>query len=269
MKKTQSGGRWKHLCESHSWIHTPFFFFKWLNPFQTTLLSLLVSSTDKHCLGKKKKKNTCSNYPAYCLIWGHILSGDLGFPGGTSGKELTYQCRRQETWVWSLGQEDPVEESMATLSSIFTWRTPWTEEPGRLQFTGSQRVGYNWIDLARARTHTHTHTLSHSLYRDCWGSCRQDGERAECTVPWSEVPWQRKHMPGRTLGYTVSHGMCRWSLKGLLGVIWAVLASFISLTTSSFSKHSSSLLMSPVSPTFSFPLLSMFLFSFSLKFGVS
>ena len=46
----------------------------------------------------------------------------------------------QETWVQSLGQEDPLEKGMATHSSILAWRIPWTEEPGRLQSTGSQRV---------------------------------------------------------------------------------------------------------------------------------
>ena len=44
----------------------------------------------------------------------------------------------QETWVRFLGQEDPLEKEMATHSSILTWRTPWTEEPGRLQSMGSQ-----------------------------------------------------------------------------------------------------------------------------------
>ena len=46
-----------------------------------------------------------------------------------------------ETQVRSLGQEDPLEKGMATHSSILAWRIPWTEEPGGLQFTGSQRVG--------------------------------------------------------------------------------------------------------------------------------
>ena len=46
----------------------------------------------------------------------------------------------QETWVRSLGREDPLEEKMAAHSSIFAWRIPWTEEPGGLQFMGSQRV---------------------------------------------------------------------------------------------------------------------------------
>ena len=44
----------------------------------------------------------------------------------------------QETWVRSLGQEDPLEEEMATHSIILAWRIPWTEEPGRLQSMGSQ-----------------------------------------------------------------------------------------------------------------------------------
>ena len=53
----------------------------------------------------------------------------------------------QEMRVWSMGWEDPLEESMATHSSILAWRIPRTEEPGGLQFMGSQRVGYNWGDL--------------------------------------------------------------------------------------------------------------------------
>ena len=49
----------------------------------------------------------------------------------------------QETWVQSLGQEDPPEEEMKTHSSILAWEIPWTEEPGRLQTMGSQRVRHN------------------------------------------------------------------------------------------------------------------------------
>ena len=48
----------------------------------------------------------------------------------------------QENLVQSLGQADPLEKEMATHSSILTWRIPWTEEPGKLQFMGSQRVGH-------------------------------------------------------------------------------------------------------------------------------
>ena len=49
----------------------------------------------------------------------------------------------QETWFQSLGREHPLEEEMATHLSILAGRIPWTEEPGRLQSIGSQRVGHN------------------------------------------------------------------------------------------------------------------------------
>ena len=49
----------------------------------------------------------------------------------------------QETWVRSLGPEDPLEKEMATHSSILAWRIPWTEEPGGLQSMGLQRVGHD------------------------------------------------------------------------------------------------------------------------------
>ena len=50
----------------------------------------------------------------------------------------------KEMQVWSLGQEDLLEEEMATHSSTFAWRIPWTEEPGGLQFMQSQRVRHSW-----------------------------------------------------------------------------------------------------------------------------
>ena len=49
----------------------------------------------------------------------------------------------QETWVGSLGQEDPLQKGMAASSSILAWRIPWTEDPGGLKSMGSQRVGYD------------------------------------------------------------------------------------------------------------------------------
>ena len=48
-----------------------------------------------------------------------------------------------ETWVLSLGGEDPLEKGMATHSTILAWEIPWTEKPGRLQSVGSQRVRHN------------------------------------------------------------------------------------------------------------------------------
>ena len=75
----------------------------------------------------------------------------MGFPGGTVVKNLP---ATQETQVQSVGQEDPLDEEMATHSSILAL-IPWTEEPGRLQSMGSQRVEHDW---------THTETESEENY---------------------------------------------------------------------------------------------------------
>ena len=73
-------------------------------------------------------------------------------PGEENGNPLQYSwaslvaqmvknlSAMQETWVQSLGWEDPLEKGMTTHSSILAWRIPWTEEPGKLQSMGSQRV---------------------------------------------------------------------------------------------------------------------------------
>ena len=68
----------------------------------------------------------------------------VGFPSGSVIKNPPAMQESQETQVRSMGQEDPLEEGMATHSSILARKkTSWTEEPGRLQFMGSQRVGRN------------------------------------------------------------------------------------------------------------------------------
>ena len=61
--------------------------------------------------------------------------------GGTTGEESTQET--QETCVGSLACEDPLEQEVATHSSILAWKIPWTEEPGGLQSTEPQRVGHN------------------------------------------------------------------------------------------------------------------------------
>ena len=72
--------------------------------------------------------------------WAAVLfmRPSMDFPGGSSGKESACQFRRHKRCrFYSWGQEDPLEESMATLSSLLAWRNPWTEEPGGLQSIGS------------------------------------------------------------------------------------------------------------------------------------
>ena len=99
-----------------------------------------------------------------------------GIPRWHSGRVSTCQCRRCkrcgfDPWVgkiswkraWQpapVGQEDPLEKEMETHSIILTWRIPWTEEPGRLQSMGFQRVRHNWAAK-------HTHYLSLLLF--VWG----------------------------------------------------------------------------------------------------
>ena len=63
-----------------------------------------------------------------------------------------------ETWVQSLGREDFLEKEMATHSSILAWKIPWMEEPGVLQFMGSQRVGHDWANSA-------THSLTQAWWQ--------------------------------------------------------------------------------------------------------
>ena len=79
---------------------------------------------------------------AVFLCCGMSYSGD--FPGGLDGKASVYNVG---AWVRSLGREDPLEKEMAIHSSTIAWKTPWTEEPGRLQSAplsmGSQRVGHD------------------------------------------------------------------------------------------------------------------------------
>ena len=113
-------------------------------------------------------------------LWKHHLVTSKGFPGSSAGKK--YLPAMQETPVWFLGWEDPLEEYMATHSNILVWRSPWTEEPGGFQSIGLKRVGHNWSDLAwkhavstyvpwmfnrlsnsHIDTHTHTHTHTQRL----------------------------------------------------------------------------------------------------------
>ena len=62
---------------------------------------------------------------------------------GLVGKNPLPVQETLETWVRSLGGEDPLEEGMATHASVLAWRIAWTEEPGGLQSLGSQRVGHD------------------------------------------------------------------------------------------------------------------------------
>ena len=73
----------------------------------------------------------------------HFIAGfeQVDIPSGASGKEPAFQCRRHKRRRFnSLSREDPLEEGMATYSSVFAWRIIWTEEPSGLWSIGLQRV---------------------------------------------------------------------------------------------------------------------------------
>ena len=78
------------------------------------------------------------------LIFREVLMCCLGFPGGSVVKNLLPIQELQEMWVQSLGWEVSLEKEMATHSSILAGKILWTEEPGGLQFMGSQRAWHDW-----------------------------------------------------------------------------------------------------------------------------
>ena len=99
--------------------------------------------------GSAGKESTChAGDPGSIPGSGRSPGEGIGYPLQYSWALLVAQMVKnlpamRETWVRSLGWEDPLEEGMATHSSILAWRIQWTEEPGRLQSTGSHRVRHN------------------------------------------------------------------------------------------------------------------------------
>ena len=135
--------------------------------------------------GNSYPLHTHSSILAWRIRWASLVA-----------QRLKHLPAMWETWVRSLGHEDPLEKEMATHSSILAWRIPRTEEPGGLQSTGSQRVGHNWatslhftslhstrghnelviteklsfsyiymkVKVLYTHTHTHTHTHTYQGY---------------------------------------------------------------------------------------------------------
>ena len=116
-----------------------------------------------------------------------------GFPGSSAVKNL---LAMPETWVRSLGWKDPLEEEMATYSSILAWKIPWTEDPGGLQSKGLHRVRHNW-----ATEHRHEHP--------CRWICTPSGriflgvESVLLTQP--TVHHLCRYLPGGRVGWWFEH----------------------------------------------------------------
>ena len=84
-----------------------------------------------------------NNIILWCLLYLQNKNVLLEQRASLVAQRLKRWPTMQETWVPSLGWEDPLEKEMATHSSTLAWRIPWMEEPGGLQSTGSQRVGHD------------------------------------------------------------------------------------------------------------------------------
>ena len=105
----------------------------------------------------------------------------------------------QETPVRSLGGEDPLEEGMATHSSILAWRIPWTEEPGRLQSMGSHRVGHDWAHACQTDERHQTRevalkgwekALAHMTWNSWWQLSMDDSVEPSDHLPSPACFWE-------------------------------------------------------------------------------
>jgi len=113
------------------------------------------STSNKRCIFILWKKHICP----HMQNWNRVMTS------------LVAQTVKRVSTIWetrvqSLGQEDPLEKEMAIHSSTIAWKIPWTEEPGRLQSMGSQRVGHDWA------TSLHVNDKpSYTEYLQCPGRC--------------------------------------------------------------------------------------------------
>ena len=104
-----------------------------------------------------------------------------------------------DTWVQSLGGKDPLEREMATYSSVLAWEIPWTEEPGGLQSTGSQRVGPNRV--------TNTFTFIHHWGLPWWLSSKKNlpvmQETQVQSLGQEDSPGERNGNPSSILAWRI------------------------------------------------------------------
>ena len=118
-----------------------------------TFSNILQPSVVCSCLRRKVWKADCK----FGVKLGRMC-GLLALPMDQQVKNLPAVQETQEMQSLSLSWENPLEEEMATCSSIVAWRIPRTEDPERLQSKGLPRVGHNWVTK---HTHTHAHTHAH------------------------------------------------------------------------------------------------------------
>ena len=127
-------------CRWYYWVsaHWPWFLLPLVDSLHIYRLAILYTSYKWNCA-------------IFVLLWPVYFTEDnitqAGWPGNLAQMVKNLPAM-QETQICSLDQEDPLEEDMATHSSILAWRIPWTKDPGRLQFIGLQRVRHDWATFS-------------------------------------------------------------------------------------------------------------------------
>ena len=125
----------------------------------------------------------------------------------------------QETRVWSLGWEDPLEKEMGTHSNILAWKTPWTDEPGRLQSMGSQRVGYDWATSLSLSYYLKYSPLEvYSAYPLTVTSTKTHWQTNSASIHFSSLMWRLPLSPSHLKG--VFWVEMPWSEVKSLSHVW-------------------------------------------------
>ena len=114
----------------------------------------------------------------------------------------------QETQARSLGREDPLEKEMATHSSTLAWRISWTEELGRLQSTGSQRVRHDWVTSLSLSLSFHGFRLYNLWKQFIWGSHVNMAQQLLIGQSMEGIGLSETHTDGQSLKRSCLKGPC-------------------------------------------------------------
>ena len=133
--------------------------------------------------------------------------GKVDFPGAQMVKNLPAV---QETWVWSLGWEDALQEEMAAHSRVLAWRILQTEEPGGVLSLGLHRVGHEWSDL----------TCMHALEKEM----ATHSSILAWRIPWTEEPGGLLSIGSHRVGHNWSNLACMHALEKEMATHSSILA---------------------------------------------
>ena len=137
-----------------------------------------------------------------------------------------------ETWVWSLGWEDPLKEGMATHSSILALNTPWTEEPGRLQSMG---VTKSWTWLSNEHMHAHVQTYARTCANVC--TLTYTHIHTHTHVVLSSQSWNLKNTWWFLLVDSTCHHFSTKHWGNFFVVVWAIWSNPFCLLILKLTRH--------------------------------